>query len=693
MNRSSRLLKLLSFLLSENFIDAFRITLSIVLPVVIAFLLDYPHEAIYVGLGSLMISLTDTAGSMEQKRNMSLISLPLFFVISLTVSATWPYTLAVGILLSVIVFFGSMLAVLGARFYLLGSACTVLAIFVMGFKPQQPLNFSLLLILGAASYYALSLLHSKLFPLKSARQSVAECISATGDFLHFKALFYRLNVPLAQAERQLLSEHLKVNDKQQQIRAIVLKEPRAMHQQDQRGKSLLKISVLIIDLYDEISAVHYDYEKLRNTFRVSGVLELVCGIIELMSHELYRISYAVNSGAKINALNNYTEEMQLVKERLIYIIERESMENAKVLQTLALNISGISEKIEKIRTVLIGREGDYEKDVDIQYEYFVNDGSNPFSALSRHFNSESGVFRFAARLTVACLAGFIVNLFHPLGTYSYWVILTIVIIMRPTFQQTVKRNKQRLAGSLIGIAAGFGAVYLIPYAGLQLATAIICLWLFFALNRLNYKVSVIFVTVMVILCLNIYSGSEMHVILERLIDTLVGCGIAFAASYVFPVWESGKVSFFMAAVLKANISYLEKLIAELAGSPDHITTYKLSRKDAYVNLANLAVAVNGMMAEPHRLSMHEKNVFRFQVLNQMLTSVISSSFTISRNGETSTVVPPESPVLVEAVASLQRSLNTLTTGLTTSVDVSANNDNILQICTDIEEQCRHLAKA
>lgn len=688
MNQYTRKHKFLSFFLSEIFLDALRIAFSIVVPVVLAFICGFPHEAISIGLGALMISLTDSAGSVEQKRSMSLISLPLFFLLALVAGLTWSTPWLLGLVLVVVVFGGSMLSVFGSRYYLLGTAAIILTIFVMGFRPQAPLAFSLELLIGATWYYVVSLLHSKLFPFKSSKYAVVDCIFSTADYLMVKTLFYKQEVSLEQAHKSLLNAHLRVNEKQEQIRAIVLKEPRTMKDGNNKGKMLLRLSVNIIDIYEEITEVHYDYVYLRKALRASGVLELVCHMIEVMANELKRIGYALNARAKIHPFDHYLEELALMEERLQYIIERESPENASLLKKLQWNIGSLTRKIENTRALVNMQEMEWEQETDIQYEHFVKKVEKPWELLWRHFNTNSGVFRFAARLTIACLFGYILSLFHPLGNYSYWIVLTIVIIVRPTFQHTVNRNKQRLAGSLIGIGIGFGIICLITSTPVQLSIAILSLLAFFAINRINYQVSVIFVTVMVILCLNIYTGSESIIIVERLIDTLIGCGIAFAASYVFPVWESGKVSFFMEEVLKSNITYLERLKDEILGKKTPLTSYKLSRKDAYVSLANLAAAFNGMLVEPRKLSMQEKDIYQFQVLNQMLTSVVSSFFRVSKHSDPDSFSSIDCQEVDKAIDSLSLSVGMLQGDAVIVGEEHKEETALLQLCEQIKIHTR-----
>lgn len=143
MKRLPLFRKLLFFLLSEYSTDALRVTLTVVLPVVLLFYLQFRQAAITVGLGSLMISLTDASGSVAEKKKVSLISIPAFFLLAFVTALAWPYPAIAGLLIGLVVFVCSMLVAYGSRFSALGTAAILFMIFVWGFRPQDAFIFSI----------------------------------------------------------------------------------------------------------------------------------------------------------------------------------------------------------------------------------------------------------------------------------------------------------------------------------------------------------------------------------------------------------------------------------------------------------------------------------------------------------------------------------------------------------------------
>jgi uncharacterized membrane protein YccC len=66
------------------------------------------------------------------------------------------------------------------------------------------------------------------------------------------------------------------------------------------------------------------------------------------------------------------------------------------------------------------------------------------------------MFRHSFRLTIAILFAWAGNIFEIQNTY--WILLTIIVIMRPSYGLTKERSKDRIIGTFIGAAVAFGIV-------------------------------------------------------------------------------------------------------------------------------------------------------------------------------------------------------------------------------------------
>jgi uncharacterized membrane protein YccC len=112
---------------------------------------------------------------------------------------------------------------------------------------------------------------------------------------------------------------------------------------------------------------------------------------------------------------------------------------------------------------------------------------------------------------------------------------------------------------------------------------------------------------------------------ERIIDTLIGCAIAFVASYfLFPNWEAEQLKSFMRDIVRSNAAYLEKVIRAISGEKVEELEYKLARKEVYLNSANLSAAFQRMLSEPKKKQSSRSQLQQFVVLNHILFSNIAN---------------------------------------------------------------------
>ena len=79
----------------------------------------------------------------------------------------------------------------------------------------------------------------------------------------------------------------------------------------------------------------------------------------------------------------------------------------------------------------------------------------------------------------------------------------------------------------------------------------------------------------------------------------------------------------MLSALKANIDYLVKLRDMPFGRKVPSIEYKLVRKELYVSIANLSAAFHRMLSEPKSKQQDSKKVYRFVVLNNVLSSNVA----------------------------------------------------------------------
>jgi uncharacterized membrane protein YccC len=203
--------------------------------------------------------------------------------------------------------------------------------------------------------------------------------------------------------------------------------------------------------------------------------------------------------------------------------------------------------------------------------------------------------------------------------------MTIAFILKPAFSLTKQRNIERIIGTVIGGAVGAAILIFIPNRDVKFALMVVFMIANYSFMRINYLVMVLCVTPFVLILFSFLGMGFMEVAKERVLDTVVGCAIAFSASYfLFPTWESDQLRQYISNLLKANANYLARIMDGLAGRPIDLLKYKLARKEVYVSSANLAAAFQRMLSEPKSKQHNQEQLHQFVVLSNILVSNLAT---------------------------------------------------------------------
>ena len=172
-----------------------------------------------------------------------------------------------------------------------------------------------------------------------------------------------------------------------------------------------------------------------------------------------------------------------------------------------------------------------------------------------------------------------------------------------------------------------GGVFLLtlfPTEESQLFFIVVSGVFFFAFRQGNYSYATGFITLLVLFCFN-QLGEGYAVVLPRLADTLIGCALAvLAVVLIFPDWQSRRLHKVMADAILANKNYLAQIIGQYRiGKKDNLS-YRIARRDAHNQDANLTNAVSSMLAEPGKYRSATDESFRFLTLSHALLSYISA---------------------------------------------------------------------
>ncbi|WP_231460248.1 MULTISPECIES: FUSC family membrane protein [unclassified Pedobacter] len=611
-------LNILYFFLGEYFSDALRNTITIVLPIVLFFWLKLPEMASGIGVGALLVSLTDFPDNKFNKFKTALYGIVVFFlttiIISLSLSSAW----LLAVVMTGAAFVFSMFAVYGNRISIIGTMALVVCCFVMGLHPVNPFHFSFYMLIGGVWYYLVSLLQILIFPYRSLNHAIFECMMSSAVFLKAKANNYDVNIPFDASQKEIIKLHIKVNQKHELIRNLLLTDKQAMAPDNNEGQILLGRALLLIDLYEQLNAVHYDYARVREVLKASS-LALMTKLLNLLAFELEDLARNIKDKSKdsIHSSNqNYHELIDLLN---VEIANATAIQKDFLSQFIA-NTDSVVHSLELIKAHTTAKNLQSEiVGIKPNYPAFVTVDN---STLKENLSFKSPFFRFALRLALCFLFGFLLISQLSLNKYSYWLFLTLVIVARPKFTVTWRRNLQRLAGSLGGIILGLVLIYLIKSPAILLSLSVFFLLGFFSFNRINYTISVLFITPAVILTLGSYHGHFDHIIQERILFTILGCLIAVCASILFPIWDSKQLKDKINQAIKLTKTYLINTVSSQHQADKNLL--RISRKDANMSLSSLSEGIDSASQEPFRKRGSLNTYYQIQLFIYQMNALITS---------------------------------------------------------------------
>jgi uncharacterized membrane protein YccC len=221
------------------------------------------------------------------------------------------------------------------------------------------------------------------------------------------------------------------------------------------------------------------------------------------------------------------------------------------------------------------------------------------ATLRANVNLQSAAFRHALRLGVCVGAADALARGAGLGR-SYWLAMTVAIVLKPDFTATFSRGVLRVAGTFIGLALATAIFELMPpLIWLEIALVGIAVFIMRCFGPANYGIFVTALTALVVLLFALSGVSPQQVILSRGLNTMIGGGIALIAYALWPTWERTQAPEAMARMLDAYRLYF-RAIREAYLAPSQSMEAELERTRVAARLArsNLEASFDRVSAEP-----------------------------------------------------------------------------------------------
>ena len=115
---------------------------------------------------------------------------------------------------------------------------------------------------------------------------------------------------------------------------------------------------------------------------------------------------------------------------------------------------------------------------------------------------------------------------------SYWVALTITFVLKPDFGSVFSRALLRALGTVAGLVVAAAVLSQVPRGWWDVAAMLLLAPLIPALTPRGYGYQTAAITPVILLLSDILNHQGTGLLLPRLVDSLIGCGIALVAGYL-----------------------------------------------------------------------------------------------------------------------------------------------------------------
>jgi uncharacterized membrane protein (TIGR01666 family) len=624
---------------STDFSKAILLGIALTVPIIFGVKMDMLPIGITITVGAMLASPSDVSGSIRHKITGILFATLLAMIVSLIGGylhlSLWLLFPIVGILMFSI----SYLAIYGFRASLI-SFSGLLAL-VLSFSNvstgMEPYERMLLIGIGGLWYAALSLLRHFIFPKAPTEYYLSKTLKLTAEYLKIRGELVAETTDRSELLKKLLATQTDLTTTHETLRDILISTRTGSGKSEYEGKRML-IFVQLVDMLELAMANPVDYSKTDELFKKKPQ-QLIDfqGLLFAMSSRLNVIADNISTPKRIRNNTKIEGFQKNIKNDISeYALSKKAFdENLLMLRNLFKYQKEQIKKIEKIEWLLKNpaqREISLLKKEDSRK--FLTKENYDFEVLVENFNLRSPIFKHSLRLGVMTMIGYGVGMLFSVQN-PYWILLTLIVIMRPTFGLTKTRSKERTIGTLIGGALAVGIVLLTQNTTVYGILAIVSLVIAFSMVQRNYKAAATFITLSVVFIYALLRPDIFNVIQYRVTDTLIGAGLATLGNLLlWPAWEIQGMQKTLLETIKANRVYLEEIISFYNKKGNVPTQYKVARKKAFLEMSDLSSAFQRMTQEPKSKQQNLDKFYEIAMLNHTFLSSLASLSTYILNNPT-----------------------------------------------------------
>ncbi|WP_151963882.1 YccS family putative transporter [Acinetobacter oleivorans] len=582
-----------------------------------------------VTLGAIAAALTDFDDRLSIRlRNLVYVCL-LFFTVSSILGFLAPYKIFFILYLSLSSAFFILLGALGQRYATISFGTILLSIYSMfglgeyAHWYQQPTYF----VYGALWYGFTSILFFIIKPTLPLQDKLSQIFKEISVLLQAKARLFdpdnKENVE--QLLYELSLQNTQVAQSLNQIRSSLLTRLKASRVSN---KSIYWLNLYFFarDIHEQATSNYLHYEHIQQNFSRSDLIFRFQKNLRLQAQACQDLAQCILH----NRPSQPSQESRTVLNHLEsslkdWIQQHPQNFEVKNLRLIFDNLKGMHEQFEQLQYA----QPFPENNTQTRQEHLnlLDDDIQGFSdlilKLRQQLTPQSALFRHAIRIAVVFAAGYAISLL-PFAQHGYWILLTSLFVCQITYFATKSRLKLRTIGTLLGVLLGIPILYFVPSIEGQLIITIICGVCFFYLRQKKYALATLMATLMVLLIFNL-KGAGYSIILPRLIDTLLGCFIAWlAVNFIWPDWNFRNIPNNIKKSSKATLDYFNVIVEQYQYGKNQDIEYRRIRRAAHNAQIELSNMISSLSAEPNPNPQLIHYAFRYLVYSHSQLSYVAA---------------------------------------------------------------------
>lgn len=619
---------LTQFLKSADFSKAIMVGVALLVPIALGILLDQLEIGLALCFGAFWCSPSDVNGSFRHKKIGILISAILITIVSFIGGYlqfnNW-YSLPI---IGLLTFLISYISIYGFRASLI-SFSGLLALVLSFAHDTEDLEIyqnALLIGLGGMWYLLLAIFWHRLKPNSQTEEALSKIFELTSDFIKNRGKLIHYESDRKSLQDELQKVQVELMEHHETLREILILSRKSSGKSSYKGKRLL-VFVQLIDILETAIANPVNYDKMDAFFKENpDYLKSYQDLIFEMAHQLRLIATAGKSARQVPDNKKLSNCLKKVKKETESLRESEtSYENFIMLQNLIDYQEKQFEKLRKIKWLLGNPDLSTVEAVNHEESkrFIVPQDYDP-KLLLTNLSFRSNIFKHSMRLAVVLMFGYIVGALFDFQN-PYWILLTIIVILRPSYGLTKTRAKDRMIGTLIGGAIATALVLMVQNTYLLGSLGILSLIIALSMVQKNYKTAAVFITLSVVFIYAIIQEDVLNVIKFRIVDTLLGAGLSFIGTLLlWPVWAYHEIKEDIKKSVVANRQFLHQITTYYQEKGKVPTALRVSRKQAFLETSNLSSAFQRMAQEPQSKQKNLDKIYELVELNHNFLASLAS---------------------------------------------------------------------